>query len=400
MITNTKSNFQVINLENKSDWSPASFLQRDSVFIWPTELDLVRLQQIAKIVKPCGYSIEPTAVVLPSAIDTNSGTIKNLSDKSEQVFFDWERDGLAVNDILVSARGALLLTPTMTNILFSSRFIALRCKDEKIAVWLWAVLNTPSGRFLLDQVFRVDGPIVNDRNRQHRVGALMEAKVPTRAPEKEMPFLELAKINSQLKHQLTISRDVRSSWFRKAAIAQTDNWISLTKMQDPSLWGQLTPITDLIGEVIVGKSANRTSAEELNNPIPFVGFKFLRNPQPSEVEYVEGVERQSVGLPGDILIGFSFNKLFVFPLTFSCAIGPWVFALRLKDLKQSDYVQSALRSQVVQDQLSFFQTGTVVGTIKKSDVEKLRLPDVGETALRQNDDLESLATRLDKILWN
>lgn len=399
MISNSKSNFQLVNLGNESDWSPASFLQNASVPIWPAELDLVRLQEIARIAKPCGFAIEPNSVVVPSAMDSKSGAIKGLSSKSEQIFYDWADDGLAVNDILVSSHGALLLTPIMTDILFSSRFISLRCKDEKLALWLWAILNSSNGRSLLEQTFRVDAGTVHDRNRQRRVSTLIEAKIPKPPPENKIPFPALAKTHSELKHQLTISRDIRASWLKKVEITQTENWFSLTKTQDPSAWGELTPITDLVREVIAGRVIRRSVTEELKKPIPFVGFKFLRNSQLSEVDYVEDVE-QPVGLPGDILIGFSFNQLFVFPLSFRCALGVGVFSLRLKELEQSEYLQSALRSQAVQEQLAFFQTGTVIGTIKKKDVEKLRIPEISNPLLSQTEIVEPLATRLDKILWN
>lgn len=355
---------------------------------------------MARNIKASGYAIEPVLVVTPSSLDAEKGAIRSLPSKPESTFYDWAEDGLRENDILVSIHGALLLTSNMTNILFSSRFIALRCKDHLSALWLWALLNSSVGRSILTEVLNADSQVAIERNRQRRVSVLMESEVPKAPIASDSRMLSLATIHSNLKHVLDIPKDIRTGWLKTVMLENHDDWFSLTKIKEPKQWSGLVRLSDVVNDVIPGKFIGNKTSDFLVKPLPVIGLKFLRNPESTELEYLEEVETLRIGLPGDLILGSLYNRFYIYPLDFRCALGLDVFAISPRSLQQRQYLQTVLRSQVVQDQVSYIQLKTVIGRLNRRDVEELRLPDLDNADPADSVIWESLSHRLDTALWS
>ena len=115
-----------MDLNGVAIWDMRQLIPRTQKAFWSEDLELVEVSKIAKRIRPNAFSPEPLATVRPSAVDSRSGVISQISDSSRDIFFDWEDDGLRIDDLLVFSEGALFLTEKIENMLFSSEFITLR----------------------------------------------------------------------------------------------------------------------------------------------------------------------------------------------------------------------------------------------------------------------------------
>lgn len=398
MKINAGSNFQNISLHDKSDWNPSSFFSEPITYNWVGQSEFILVGDLAKLTKPSGFATEAAPVIQPRSVDPYEGKISNVNTKVENVFYDWAEDGLKVGDLLVGQFGAILLNSKMTNILFSSKFIALRCVSEEKARWLWAILNCSTGKAILKEVFSVDFPIVMARNRNRTHMALLEARIPIPAPVASQKYQELQNVLDSLTHDFSISRDIRASWFKRLSIQMDQDWLFLTRVQDSSHWSEHSELMQSAEKVIAGKVLKSELSEKIENAIPVVGIRFMKQQDSSALDYTRKEIHHDLAFPGDILLCSFLNRLHLFPLTFNCALGRGVFAIRPINPEAGFRLQRGLQSRVVQEQIKYLQSRSVTGMIGRPDVEKLRIP------LEEEDSVpvlssQQLSTRLDSILW-
>lgn len=392
------SNFRSINLQDKTDWIPSSFFSEPLAVDWIGQPDLSFIRDLAKSIKPSGFAAEAAPVIQPRSLDPYDGKISSVNTKAENIFYDWAEDGLKVGDLLVGPLGVILLTSKMINILFSSKFIALRFDSEERAIWLWAILNCSMGKAILKEVFSVDFPIVMARNRNHTHLALLDTRIPMPPPLGSDKYQELQSILDSLNHDFSISRDIRASWFSRISIQTGKDWLFLMRVQDSSHWSAHAQLLQSAEKVIAGKVLKSELSEKIENAIPVVGIRFMKQQTSSALDYTSKETHHDLGLPGDILLCSILNRLYVFPLTFNCVLGSGVFAVRPVNPDAGLRLQRGLHSRVVQEQIRYLQSRSISGLIGRLDVEKLHIP------LEEEDfapDLSSLplSTRLDSILW-
>lgn len=388
-----------MNLLDVDDWSPASLSPQSQSEDWGQFLDLINIQNLCKRIRPNGFSVEPIAVIRTTSLDSRTGTLRKGSFKPENTFYDWTADGLETDDLLICSSGALLLSPELRDVLFSSDFVALRCKTQSDAALVWAFLNSTRGKALLSRVFN-QSTKTHIHRRQEMVSVLMESEIPTPGTVRGDTSTALRALHRGLLHDFSSFLDKRASWFRVTRIDSADDWLFLAKVQSPKSWADGTPLAEYVQTVVAGRFIARSESSRESKLVPAINRRFMNHQLAADLVHVQDRDSLAIGLPGDILFCPLFRNTYVYPLTFRCALGPGVFALRPRTFALASFLQSALQSQTVQEQISYLQSRSISGPIFRRDIETLRLPEQNMQAFQIQGPTEPLANRLDALLWN
>lgn len=137
-----------VDLRGRPTWDTGVLISED--FHWPTDAPVVPLLELVIRVAP-GSVVEAGAqVITPASLDPMSGGVRRRSQRYAGSVFQVGRD-LQMHDLLVPASPdapVLLITERLRGALVSSRFTALRPAGGATPLWIWAVLNSMSGRNL------------------------------------------------------------------------------------------------------------------------------------------------------------------------------------------------------------------------------------------------------------
>jgi hypothetical protein len=119
-------------------------------FRWPTDAPRVALADLVTLVVASSIVEAGAQVITPASLDAATGGIRRRSQRYQGPVFQVTRD-LQINDLLVPSSAeapVLLVTEHLRGALVSSRFTALRPTGNVMPLWIWAVLNSKSGREL------------------------------------------------------------------------------------------------------------------------------------------------------------------------------------------------------------------------------------------------------------
>jgi len=388
-----------IDLKKVTVWDVRHLNPRTQKTYWSEDFELVEISKVAKRIRPNAYSPESLATVRPSAIDVRSGVISQISDSSRNIFFDWEDDGVRIDDLLIFPNGALFLTEKLRNVLFSSEFITLRLESKEEAIFLWSILNSSTGRLMLKEIFQRD-QLARPLEIQEIVSDLLKSKIPSFSKIALIDFEKLIQIIENQKHELSVFEDKRRSWSKKTSLSAAADWFYLMSVNDFTSWRNERPIIDLLDEIVLGRHRQRNEQDIEGDLVPLVNIKFVNRQVLDDLDYVFPNSRDALGLPGDLLMASISGKTFLYPLTFKCILGQGVLALRPKQTTGLDELLQVLHSKTVADQIRYFQSKGTLGNLTRKDLELVRIPSKTTATELETKDLSPLSIQIDTLLWS
>ena len=395
----SNSSIAKLNLNRITVWDMRQLTPHKQKAFWSQDVELVEVSKIAKRIRPNAFSPEPLATVRPSAVDSSSGVISQISDSSRDIFFDWEDDGLRIDDLLVFSDGALFLSEKIENMLFSSEFIALRFDSKNEALLLWSILNSSTGRLLLKQVFQRD-QLSRPLEVQDVVSVLLDSKVPSSNNFPLINFEKLEYLVESQRHESSVFEDKRRSWFKKESLKEVADWFFLIAVNDFSSWKHERPMIDLLDEIVLGRSRQINEQNVNGELVPLINVKFVNRQVLDDLDCVFPNTRDGFGLPGDLLLASVGGKTFLYPLTFKCILGQGVFALRPKQSTDLDELLQVLQSKEVVDQIIYFQSKGTLGNLSRKDLELVRIPSKTTVTESEVTNLLPLSIQMDAVLWS
>ncbi|WP_405476560.1 hypothetical protein [Streptomyces sp. NBC_00009] len=324
----------------------------------------------------------------------STGSVRRRSTKYQGSVFVVGLRGLRSGDVLVpsSASGsALLIDDRLNGALFSSRFTALRPLAVTDSLWIWAVLNSQSGRARR---------------------ALLAAGSPTGAV-KTSDLLDITLPMPPLAHTQRLHQDLaqieerthraeapaESTWWTTADLRVRNDWAITLATPNPRLLDNGEPLSSFIRELARSRSTrNAESLEELPGTLPVVDVSTLAGKPPRR-----WVEPKTTGAtviaPGDLLIAGLGEYSYATVAQRPGVADPHVFVLRLLDQSQGPALAHYLNGREGQAIRRILLRGSTVQSVKRADIERFPIP---REALDYDGDAEPdvpLAEQLEQVLW-
>ncbi|MEH0513395.1 hypothetical protein QBC31_22230 [Streptomyces sp. B21-079] len=355
---------------------------------------MASLRELASSLPPGTVARAGSPVITPANVAPSTGAIRRRSTKYQGSVFVVGPRGLRSGDVLVppSASGpALLIDDRLNGALFSSRFTALRPLASADSLWIWAVLNSHSGRARR---------------------ALLAAESPT-GTVKTSDLLDMTLPVPPLAHALRLRQELaqiedrthraeapaESTWWTTADLRVRNDWAITLATPSPSLLDDGEPLSSFIRELAPSRSTRKAELlEELPGSLPVVDVSTLAGKPPRR--WVEPkTTRATVIAPGDLLIAGLGDYSYATVARSPGVADPHVFVLRLFDQALGLALAHYLNGREGQATRRILLRGSTVQSVKRADIERFPIP---REALDYDGDAEPdvpLAEQLEQVLW-
>jgi hypothetical protein len=222
----------VLTLPFDGPWDPAVLLAPPIPELWPANVRLGPLGDLAMVVSKAVPARPDQAVVTPGGVDGATGAVQRTRrDYSGPVrILGSSPEGLLLGDVLVPTVGSapcLLLREHHRGLAFSDGFIALRPELRWAGKWLWACLSSTTG-----QVVRA-AALKGSTLPRLIAGALVSLPVPVPL---DVPgiIVELARLADSVP-DATAQPDVAASWWRIGRLPASGDWTADLALRDPAV---------------------------------------------------------------------------------------------------------------------------------------------------------------------
>lgn len=380
----------LIRLEGVADWSPARLVVAD--FRWPSTANAEPLGSLVSLVAPDGLAERGTAVITPAGLDTTYGGIRRRSFEYQgsvyQVRSGAHGPGVRAGDLLLppGGRPVLLLGDEDVGAAASSEFLAIRPMPGQ-SLWIWAVLNSASGRELRLRLASAIGSHDPTRFLSELVIPLPPIDGPRAADS------ELAAAQASTRGRDEISAD---SWWSTADLLATE-WRIALSTPDPELLESGTPLGQLC-EIHTARSGYEEA--DLPEPgfLPLFSTSVLAGGPVRRWARPRGAAE--VASTGDMLVAGVGARNYATAVEAPCLPHKGVFLLRPKDPRFAPALANFLNGRSGEGLRRILLTGSTVPHLRKEDIARIPVP-LPVLSPNQIDVIAApLHTRLEAALWN
>ena len=384
----------VLDLRGHSTWDPGRLTAE--AFRWPSGAPAGALGNVVSRLTPRSFANAGTPVITPASINPATGGVRRRSHKYQGASYQVGSE-LRPGDVLTprSSRGVVLLvSEQLAGAVVSSSFFALRPTNDFTGLWVWAVLNSLSGRELrqslahgstassLALINLLDAPLPQPSlaDQQRLTDALLELEAGTHIAEEE----------------------AAETWWRTADLRGTE-WRLMLASPQPELLLEGVPLRDLCDEIVRGRPVRDVAvgAEDVGllavADIGVLGGKKPRRWVPVDAPRLTPVHE------GDLCLAAVGERPHASVAQTDAVADPNVFVLRLRDPKLGPPLARYLNGQEGFALRRMMLGGSVIPGLRRRDLG--RLP-VRKEALDSDKHSEAsvveleLAERLEQTLWS
>lgn len=391
----------VLSLRGRATWTPSALLAPPAVEIWPDGQHLVPLGAVAQFVGTESSAAPDQAIVSPSVVDADSGTIRGTRRGFSgpiRIVGTGRVAGLRTGDLLVppaSRAHVLLVGPEHGGFAFSGTYLALRPTGEVEGLQLWALLNSTPG-----QAARQSAAVASAAP-QLTVSRLLEVLVPV-IPAQQ--WARLRPLVADLHHApaAATAREVGQSWWRLAALPREHSWSAYLATKTPETLEQGTALGELAVEFQRGQHISVLSYVPHRSWLPYLAPRDLRTGREPTTWAAPG---SVVAHPGDIVVAEAGQRGISSVVSTPLIPGAGVCLIRLREAELASRIVAYLNSEPGQAARALLATGSASPHLTVSALRALRIPEstlAGEAPTPSLAPLgpQPLITRLDALLWN
>lgn len=385
----------LVSLALEADWDIGRLTAAS--FRWPTaEATTVALRNVTSTVPTDSWVDAGAPVITPTGLDPVGGGIRRRSRKYRGPVFQVRASGPGLNmgDLLLPRSPeapVLLVGSDLLGSLVSSQFLALRT-DAASALWIWAVLNSRSGR---------------SSRRFFTGGVMASSATRSRLLNLEIPWPSAREIARRQHHLVDIETQTHrpeeegsGTWWRTVDLRKWD-WNLALAAPNLEVFNTGLPLKTLCREIIRGRPAPREAVREkpTDGFIPITDIGVIGG-KPVHRWVSPTVANQIIATPDDVFVAAVGNRPHAALATEDSAVDRNLFLLRLHDPSHAAALVQYLNGQTGYGMRRILLSGTVIPGLRKEALASLPVP---EEVLRSSPDptlLIPLAEQLEQALWS
>ncbi|ASN39988.1 hypothetical protein CGQ24_13845 [Arthrobacter sp. 7749] len=385
------SDWTVVNLAHETDWDPGRLTI--STFQWPSDAPIIALRDLTLTLDTDAKVRFDRPVLTPDSVDQVTGFINRYSRRYGGAVYQIHgagEDGVRPGDLLIppSDRPVIYVNEALVGALASARFLAVRPQNID-GHWLWAALNSSSGRALRRRVTSDGLGTVT------ALAALRSMMVPVPSlnfQSKLRPRIEAAE--SALREQ---AGEAPSTWWTTKDLTQVDWSIAIAAADTSSLddgqqlayYCAITP----------GQSFGRASTATTRGYgfLPVATGSYLTGLRP--LRFLPEAEARIIAHPGDILIASIGDRANAQILEQHMAASTSVFILRPFELNITEPLVRFLNSRQGNARRQMLTSGGIMPRLRTASLASLPVPDGAFTDHGYGGAAGPLELYLEGILW-
>jgi hypothetical protein len=378
-----------IDLRGRPTWDTAMLTVE--AFHWPTDAPNVALKDLVAPLTTAGSIVEAgVQVVTPTGLDEASGGIRRRSQRYQGSVFQVTRD-LQINDLLVAPSPeapVLLVTEHLQGALVSSRFTALRTTGAVTPLWIWAVLNSMSGRDLRQRL-SLGGFDTGTKTRILDLGV----PVPPLARQREAePTLRSIEYTTHIEEE-----EAPSTWWRIADLRRNE-WQLQLATANPERLDDGPPLETYADKIQQGRVLHVQVTNLPNTGMPIIDGAALAGRPISR--WLKGSGESSViAESGDVLVAAIGTRARATVVTGLAAVDRSAILIRLKNRRHAEAVAHYLNGSAGYAFRQMFLRGSTIPHLSVANLARIPIP---ADVLADSDTIEPtipLALRLENALW-
>ena len=284
---------KVVQLDEHRSWDPQSLLAVSAALLYGTSLPLVRVREVAEVLRAATPAAAEQAVVLPSGLSPQTGAIaRTRRDYAGPVHnLGTAANQLRPGDVLLprmAGSPALLLTARHAELAFSDGFLALRPTDPAAGVLLWAILSSRRGMQVRSASSLGGSTLLG-------INDLLLLEMPD--------LSHYAAKADDLRHLAQSvpgpsPAEVASSWWRITTLPPDGQWTFELALRDPLIAREGRPLGDLAQVTVGGRP--RPMAAVIGDILPVYDGVYLSR---GEVRHWAPASPGTGTVAGDVLVG-------------------------------------------------------------------------------------------------
>ncbi|WP_441958712.1 hypothetical protein [Mycolicibacterium houstonense] len=379
----------LVDLRGRATWETG--ILTAETFRWPTDAPRVALADLVTAIVASSIVNAGAQVITPASLDGLTGGIRRRTQRYQGPVFQVTRD-LLVDDLLVPPNAeapVLRVTEHLTGALVSTRFIALRPTGNAKPLWIWAVLNSKSGRELRQRLL-----VAN----LHTGGA--KARV-----------LDLAIPVPDLIHQIEVEPTLRviearthrdeeeapSTWWRTVDLRDKE-WRLLLASPEPERLDDGEPLQSYAEMIERGRALPRDQITDITEVgIPIADGASLAGRPIRRWAKISGTS-DVMAAPGDVLVAAIGSRAHATVASVECVIDRSVIRIQLKDPHQAEAVVRYLNGSAGYGFRQVLLRRTVVPELTVADLSRMPVP-AAELVFDDPGSALPLALQLEHALW-
>lgn len=379
-----------VDLRGRSTWE-TGLLTAES-FRWPTDAPTVSLAELVTSVVASSVVRTGAQVITPASLDPASGAVRRRSQRYQGPVLQVGRD-LQLNDLLVPTSAeipVLLVTEHLRGALVSSHFTALRSAGEARPLWIWAVLNSSSGRDLRQRL-SLGGLEVGGVK-----GRILDLAIPVAPLARQF---ELESVLQAIELSTHVEEDeAPSTWWRTTDLRGND-WHLLLATPEPERLNDGEPLESFADKIEQGKVRSRdddTDQPGTGLPVTDIGVLSGRPPK----RWAATLDRSAtVSSTGDVLVAAVGNRAHATVATDMSVLDRNVIRIHLKDPRQAEAIAHFLNGSAGYGLRQVLLRGSTVPHLSVANLSRMPVP--ADTLVYEGTAVPStpLALRLEHALW-
>jgi hypothetical protein len=316
-----------LDLRGRSTWDTGVLTAE--TFHWPTDAPVLRLSELMTPVAASSVVKTGAQVVTPASLDPETGAVRRRSQRYQGSVFQVGRD-LQFNDLIIPTVAevpVLLVTQHLRGALVSSRFSALRSTGDVTAIWVWAVLNSKSGRDLRLRLSLGSLDVGGVR------GSLLDLPLPVPPLARQLelePALRAIESSTHTEEE----EEAPSTWWRTTQL-RGHEWRLLLAAPDPERLDDGEPLASFAEKIEYGHVRDRnddTDQPGAGVPVTDIGVLSGRPPK----RWVRPLSRSAtMSTPGDVLVAALGARAHATVATEMTVIDRHVIRIQLKNSRQA-----------------------------------------------------------------
>ena len=378
-----------VDLRGRSTWDTG--LLTAETFDWPMAAPSVPLADLATLMGGGSVVGRGTRVITPASLDPRSGSVRRRSERYQGPALQVGRE-LRPGDVLVAANPdtpALLVTDRLRGAAVSTRFSALRPTAEVTSLWIWAVLNSESGREI---------------RRHLSLGSLDAGGVKARLLDVRIPVPPLA-------HQFELEASLRriesgtnieeeeavATWWRSADL-RGHEWRLLLASPQPERLDEDEPLESLTERIEKGGARDNLSTDELVGAFYVTDIGVLNGRPPKR--WARSLGSGGVLItPRDVLVAAVGSRAHAMVATEMSVLDRSVIRVQLKKTQQAEALVRYLNGSAGYGLRQMLLRGSTAPHLAVRDLARMPVPAEALADGHVEAPLVPLASQLEQVLW-
>lgn len=387
----TSSISTVQDLRQQPTWDPGKLIAAG--FKWPFLWDQRELKQTGEKLEARVFAELGTQVIAPIGLDRVNGGVRKRTTtyRGAAYLVGGGPQNLQPGDLLVpigSEQPALFVDGHLLGASVSGGFAAYRFPTRRDAYWVWAIVNSSSGRrfrrahltrslaFERSTIDAAPIPWPNEAVRTTAASAIAEIEKQTRRVEESGV----------------------ETWWATADLRRV-SWPIALATPDSSALTEGVPLEDLANEIKAGRSFDRKTAltSSQDGAYPVVTGSVLAD-RPTKWWLVDPPISTMAG-PGDLLVAVVGMHANARVCTSRAVVDSGVYRIRLEDQRQAKPIAAYLNSQQGYGLRKMFISGSIIPIVGRKQIGAIRIPEPVLDGSESTGPVEPLSERLERVLW-